>query len=496
MSTRKRGGGASGGITRTTATLRRLLVASSCALFLFAGPRAAFSSPPANDNFADAGVISTLPFTDSGDLNGTTTEAGESTPCIFQPQTVWYTFTPSSTTVITADLNGSSGGMVLTAYQSNGGGIGGLGYMSCIFGGSLTFTANAGTTYYFQIGSYYYGSVRAQFNVREIPPPPNDDFANATPIGAVPFANSVDITATTTEPSEPATPAGFQIAGSAWYVFTATETKSLTASASGCCTTTTLAAYTGDSLTGLTEVKSTIAGMLTFSAIAGTTYHIQLGRLGGFGGTITMSFRLESSPPPVANFGVSPFDPSVFDNVQIYSNAYDPVGIGIRTATWSFGDGSTDAGFTVFHRYPADADYTVELTVTTFDGRTGSSSQVVHVKTHDVGITRFVAPSSASAGQTRAISVDLRNTRYTEMVQVQLLKSVPGSYGFQLVGTLTHEVPASRNRTIPFDFNYTFTSDDAAIGKVTFEAIATIVNNTRDALSADNTAISLPTRVR
>jgi len=475
------------------ATQRRLLVALAGGLFVLAVPGVALSSPPANDNFAAADVISALPFTDSGDLNGTTTEPGESMFCAAQPQTVWYTFTPSSTTVISADLNGSQGGVVLTAYQSTGGG---LGFMSCIFGGSLTFTANAGTTYHFQVGSFFSGPVQMRFNVRAVPPPPNDDFANATPIGALPFTGNADMTAATVEPGEPATPAGFPIAGSAWYVFTAGETKSLTASASGCCASATLAAYTGDSLTGLTEVKSAFGGMLTFSAIAGTTYHIQLGRFGGFGGTITMSFRLESTPPPVASFGYSPFDPSVFDSVQFFNFAFDPVGIGIQTVSWNFGDGSTDAGFSPLHRYAADADYTAKLTVTTFDGRTGSSSQVVHVKTHDVAITGFVTPSSANAGQTRAISVELRNTRYTETVQVQLLKSVPGPFGgFQLVGTLTHEVPASRNRTIPFDFNYTFTGDDAAIGKVTFEAIATIVN-ARDALSADNTAIALPTKVR
>jgi len=478
------------------AMLRRLLVALAGGLFVLAVPTAALSSPPANDNFGDADVISTLPFTDSGDLNGTTTEPGEQNFCNFQTSTVWYTFTPSTTTTISADLNGSQFGVVMTAYQSHGGGVGGLGFLSCIFGGSLNFTANAGTTYYFQIGTFFSGPVQMQFNVREIPPPPNDGFADAKAVGALPFTDSADMTAATTEPDEPVTPAGFAIAGSVWYVFTATESESLTANANVCCATLTLAAYTGDSLASLTEVKSAIGQMLTFSSVAGTTYYIQVGRGGAFGGTIPMSFRLESTPPPVANFGFSPFSPSVFDSIQFFSFAFDPVGIGIETMKWEFGDGSTDAGFSVFHRYSADADYTAKLTVTTFDGRTGSSSQVVHVKTHDVAITRFVTPSSASAGQTRAISVDLRNTRYTETVQVQLLKSVPGSFGgFQLVGTLTHEVPASRNHTIPFDFNYTFTSDDAVIGKVTFQAIATIVN-APDALSADNTAISSPTRVR
>jgi hypothetical protein len=48
------------------------------------------------------------------------------------------------------------------------------------------------------------------------------------------------------------------------------------------------------------------------------------------------------------------------------------------------------------------------------------------------------------------------------------------------------------NATISFAFSYTFTPGDAALGKVTFEAIATIAGP-RDALSADNTAIASTT---
>ena len=397
---------------------------------------------------------------------------------------MWYTFTPSVNTVISADLNGSQYGLVLTAYQSNGGN---LGVLSCTFGGSLTFTANAGTTYYFQVGSYYSGPAQMQINVREIPPPANDDFGNPTPVGALPFNDSADMTAATTEADEPVTAGGFPIAGSAWYVFTPTESQSLTASASLCCTYATLAVYTGDSLTGLTHVKSVFGGMLTF---------IQVGRGGAFGGTIAMSFRLDVTPPPVANFYYYPSDPSVFDVVQFNNASYDPVGVGFQSATWSFGDGSSDTAFYSSHRYASDADYTVKLTVTTLDGRIGSATQTVHVKTHDVAITKFTAPNAASAGQTRQLSVAVNNSRYAETVQVQLLKSVPGSYNsFQPVGTLTLSVPAApRNQTTPFAFSYTFTNDDAAVGKVSFEAVATIVN-ARDAQSADNTAITLPTKV-
>jgi Tol biopolymer transport system component len=110
-----------------------------------------------------------------------------------------------------------------------------------------------------------------------------------------------------------------------------------------------------------------------------------------------------------------------------------------------------------------------------------------------VAITRFSAPQSASAGQTRGIVVGIKNTRYPETVEVQLLKSVPG--GFQLVGVLTQSVPVrSGNRTTDFNFSYTFTAADASIGKVTFKAIANVLG-ARDALPADNEAIASPTKV-
>ena len=52
----------------------------------------------------------------------------------------------------------------------------------------------------------------------------------------------------------------------------------------------------------------------------------------------------------------------------------------------------------------------------------------------------------------------------------------------------------SGNRTTDFNFTYTFTGDDAALGSVTFQTVATI-ENARDALPVDNNAIGLPTRV-
>lgn len=104
------------------------------------------------------------------------------------------------------------------------------------------------------------------------------------------------------------------------------------------------------------------------------------------------------------------------------------------------------------------------------------------------------APKSAVPGQTRQITVSIKNNRYAETVQIDLYRSVAGG-GFVFVGTSQQYVPVrSGNRTSDFVFNYTFSPQDAQIGKVTFRAIVTIVN-ARDAFPADNEAFSVPPTV-
>jgi PKD repeat protein len=162
---------------------------------------------------------------------------------------------------------------------------------------------------------------------------------------------------------------------------------------------------------------------------------------------------------------------------------------------WDFGDGATATGYSVSHRFAADGGYMVRLTVTTTDGRTGSTSQVVYVSTHDVTITKISAPESASAGQARQISVEVRNHLYPETVLVDFYKSDANFGGFQRVGSLTKSVPAfPSHRTTSFAIFYTFTDLDATGGTVTFKAVATLLY-ARDALPADNEATASPTKV-
>ncbi len=131
--------------------------------------------------------------------------------------------------------------------------------------------------------------------------------------------------------------------------------------------------------------------------------------------------------------------------------------------------------------------------MTTSDGRTGSTSQVVHVGTHDVAVVQLAVPNAAHVGQTIAVNAYVRSTRYPERVQVDLFKSVPG--GFEQVGSLTQSVPLRRGgRTTRFAFTYTITPADRTIGKVSFKAVATIIDH-HDALPGDNDLTSPPVKI-
>ena len=75
-----------------------LVLLGVLALALWVTP-AGIAAPPANDNFANATVITitSTPFSDTSDLTEATIEPGEPTPNpYYQERSVWYSFTPTS----------------------------------------------------------------------------------------------------------------------------------------------------------------------------------------------------------------------------------------------------------------------------------------------------------------------------------------------------------------------------------------------------------------
>jgi hypothetical protein len=281
-----------------------------------------------------------------------------------------------------------------------------------------------------------------------------------------------------------------------WYAFTPAETGSYLASIPSSGFIPTIAVYTGSSLDNLTEVGCrNYWNPLSFQAEAGTTYYLQLGSLYNWsqpGGTV--QFHLDVTAPPVADICYYPENPTSLETIQFYDCSFDPAWIGIQSYAWDFGDGTTSTDYGAIHQYGKDGDYSVQHGITTYDGRSASTSRVVQVRTHDVSITKLLAPKTASVGQKKTITLSIRNNRYTERVRIELYKSNPMG-GYDFVGSLTKSVLARKgNSTTPFSFNYTFTSQDAQMGKVTFRAVVTI-EGARDAFPFDNEIISMPPTV-
>jgi PKD domain len=469
--------------------LPRLLAATAFVAGALLVPSAASAAPSSNDDFANATVISSLPFSDTVDVTDATSQAGEPN-CTSPPdsRSAWYDFTPASDQTVRLTATGQSS-TTLAVYTgsdvSSLSNVTGCSY----FGQPVFLNANAGMTYHIRMAAFPFdpgGSLT--LNVNEIPAPPNDAVANAISVGPLPFSDTEDLTAATTEPGEPSASC-FGTSNTEWYAFTPDKTGSITATTDqfgpG------IDAYTGSSLSNLSQVGCNSFRPLTFSAQAGTTYYFQVQA------SSQVTFRLDVAPNPVAQFFYSPGDPSVFDTVQFFDNSSDPGGNNFSSEVWHYGDGTTatNPGCCAAHQYKADGDYTIELDVTTTDGRTASTQQVVHVRTHDVSIAKVLVPQVASVGQTRTITVGITDSRYPETVQVQLSKSVAGG-GWQQVGVLTQYVPVrGANRTTNFNFSYTFAPEDASLGKVNFQAVATIQGGARDAIPSDNSFTSLATKV-
>jgi hypothetical protein len=192
---------------------------------------AASASPPGNDDFARADVVSSLPFSDSGDLAGTTAEPGEpSSACLpSSSQTAWYVFTPSTSGRVKVDPAGSAFPVEVVLYQSFGGGVAGLSLVGCAGGFAsqpLVLAATAGSTYYLQVGMFVPGPSTYQLRIDPVTAPSNDDFATAAPLSGIPVSVTADLTAATVEVGEPA-PGGSPLTASVWYAYTATSTATL-----------------------------------------------------------------------------------------------------------------------------------------------------------------------------------------------------------------------------------------------------------------------------
>jgi len=481
----------------------RRLLAASLTLALLAATltlsvvRAA--DPPSNDNFSDAMLITSLQFSHTADPTLATLESGEPTAYGSETQSVWYKYVAPSPNpqALTVDLTGTDYDWAsVKVYAQDFNYYWNWNYLTflgtALPGTSARFLAPPGLTIYFQAMPLTGVGPNLTTNVSVFPPPSNDDFPG-TAIAGLPFSDNYDLLGATRQADEPYPYPCGSGSPTVWYEYTPQVAATLTASVSDYGSN--VALYTGSSISGLTLVKCADNGqVITFKSDAATKYYFQVG--GQYGQVRAGTFSLFVTPPPDVAFNYGPSDPSAFDVVQFYTWPSDPGGMGIDTIKWDFGDGSTATGNAATHTYARDGDYTARVTATTSDGRTGTATQAVSVRTHDVAIARFDVPTAASAGQTRTITVGLSDRRYPETVQVLLYRGVPSTYWYweQIADRTVSVAVRSGNRTTDVKFQYTFTTTDASIGKVAFRAIVQLTT-ARDALPADNEMTAPATKV-
>jgi len=119
-------------------------------------------APPANDDFADAQVIDSVPgmpewYKHEVDTSQATLQPGEPRPCGSIGATVWYEYTPATTDWLAAETwghwmscMGSDFDTVLAVYTGTS--LDDLTLVECNDDLAVEFEAVAATTYYFQVG--------------------------------------------------------------------------------------------------------------------------------------------------------------------------------------------------------------------------------------------------------------------------------------------------------------------------------------------------------
>jgi hypothetical protein len=250
--------------------------------------------PPRNDNLANAIRIATPPFTDSKDTRAATNQNSEPQPCAGIGSTAWYSFTPARSGVVEVDTLGSNYDTALAVYI--GGPFGTFINVDCDDDALednlsfISFRAIGGVTYFIQAGGYDGAGGELVINLDQPLPPTNDNFNNALRIRTNPFTDRKDTRLATDQASEPQ--ACGSIENTVWYSFTPTENVSVEIDTVGSDYDTVLAVYTGNSLSRLNDVACNndaggdLHSSVSFVAMAGTTYRIQVGGFQGDSGTL------------------------------------------------------------------------------------------------------------------------------------------------------------------------------------------------------------------
>jgi hypothetical protein len=271
-----------------------------------ANPVQAFAAPT-NDNFAGS-AISGADGSVVGNNTDATAQAGEPLIAGSAPdRSVWYSWTAAENGPTTFNVRDATFDTTLGVFT--GGAVNALASVASSddFNGTtqskVTFTATAGTTYRIAVDGF--GATQGSFTLQYSQNgPANDNFASPTTLTG---ATGKILTSSGRSTGEPGEPNHGSIPDrSVWYSWTAPETGPAVFHTRESNYDTVLAAYTGTTITGLTQLASsdqfngTDQSKITFDATAGTTYRIVVDGFGSTTGNVGLQWT--TSPPANDNF--------------------------------------------------------------------------------------------------------------------------------------------------------------------------------------------------
>lgn len=246
----------------------------------------------ANDEIDQSTSITSLPFQDTVDTTAATVGADDPPFSCGSSDgngaTVWYVYEPDTTTQVFLDTTDSTYDTVIAAYEVQSSALPEVGCNDDFVSGdptsSFVFEATAGQLYL--IGVAAYGTTDGGTLQLLVDESRNNLIEHATIIDVDPFTDSVDTSDYTVSEGDPVPSCGSGQGGfTAWYRFTPDTDITLIVGTADSSYDTVLTVYQG-APGALTEVACNddfegdpVAGLF-FSAVAGTTYYIEVSAYG------------------------------------------------------------------------------------------------------------------------------------------------------------------------------------------------------------------------
>jgi large repetitive protein len=448
------------------------------------------SGSPANDAFPGT-TISGSSGSVTGNTTGATGQAGEPRVAGDGPTTsVWYSWTaPASGSASFDTCTGTTWDTMLGVYT--GSTVGGLTAVvtndqaspACAANANasrVTFTATTGTVYRIQVDGWD-GDFGA-FTLTWTGPAAvaNDNFASATTITGNTGTVTSSTTGATGETNEPRV-AGTGPTRSLWYRWTAPNSGTATFDL---CTATTfdtlLGVYTGSAVGSLTTVASaddTVGcgtgsqGRLTFAAVAGTQYSIQVDGYNGASGAFTLTWSLPGVTLAIGD--VAQNEGNTGTTAFTFTVTLSAASASSVTANYATADGTATAG----------TDYASATGTVTFTPGQTSRTVTVNVngdlvfEPNETFLVNLSSPSGATLADSQGVGT-IQNDDGTPAVAIADVSATEGNSGtkpFAFAVTLSN--PSSATVTVSWTTaNGTASAGSdyqSASGTVTFPAGST-----------------------